>query len=280
MTDVATITDSQLEQRVQEIKTNPAFMEMLERVSAFKSQAPIIRVKTEADQVQAVESVGAIKGLVKDLEALRVAKVAFPNQLVKSINGMIKPLQEQLKDSETTIMGQVSKFKRVQEEKARAERARVQARFDKERAKAQAIEDERVRKEQAIRDAEYEEKRKAVLEAMAKAEADGQQSLIDDEPKEIVREVVEKVEVPRVVAAEPETKGPVRSESATSYTKTTWKFEVTDVMALAQAVIDGKVGPEAITANDKAIRAMVSAGFRTIPGVNIWEQEDIVTRSR
>ena len=155
---VAPVTEKQAALEMSSIKEDPAFMGMLKRLSEFKTQTPGIKVKTPEDQALAVQGVGAIKSLSKELEAFRVDKVAFPNQYVKSVNGLIKPLREDLMKYESMIMGQVAKFKRAEEEKARAARRKEQVRLDKERAKAQAAEDERRKKEQERLDAEHKAK--------------------------------------------------------------------------------------------------------------------------
>jgi len=271
--------EKQVTTEVEAFETGKTFMELLKLATEIKAQAPKVRVKNDEDQGLAVETIAEIKRVHKQFEELRVNAVRFPNAFVKSINAIVKPHQAQLKEDEKKINVQLSKYDQIQEEKARKARAKEQARLDREREKAIEAENKRVAEEQARLDADYE-RRKAEAEEKARLQAEsGQESLIDDEPEPIEREVAEAQEIERVVAAEPEVKSTVRTGTGTAYKKGSWKFEVKDVKALAQAAIDGVPSPELVMPNDKVIRGLVKAGIRSIPGVEIWKETTRITKT-
>lgn len=87
------------------------------------------------------------------------------------------------------------------------------------------------------------------------------------------------IEAPPVQIITPQAQTVTRTEIGTTYTKTETKFEVTDLMELVKAVAAGTMDIAAIRANDTYIGALVKGGAREIPGVKVWEEQKIVTRS-
>jgi hypothetical protein len=72
----------------------------------------------------------------------------------------------------------------------------------------------------------------------------------------------------------------VRTENGATYERRQWKVkEITDVKALAQAMIDGRVPDNVLLPNLSALNSLVKAGLRDIPGVVVYEEVSIVTRT-
>lgn len=70
----------------------------------------------------------------------------------------------------------------------------------------------------------------------------------------------------------PKSSGPIRgADGSTTYMRKTWKFEVLDAT---------KVPREYCEPSSKLIRAAVDAGVRNIEGVNIFEEETPITKTK
>lgn len=106
-------------------------------------------------------------------------------------------------------------------------------------------------------------RRKAEEEARKAAEE--QQRRLNDEAA--AAGVVAPI-VPEVV--QPDTTTTVRTAGGTSYMRTTWDFELKD-MAMVPA--------EYLCLDEKKVRAAISAGVRSIPGLNILERHSVAIRS-
>lgn len=71
----------------------------------------------------------------------------------------------------------------------------------------------------------------------------------------------------------------LRVEGATTYIKTSWKFEEVSKMDLIQAVAAGKEKPEALLVNKIYVENLIDAGIRNIPGLKIYDVKTPVTRT-
>ena len=139
-------------------------------------------------------------------------------------------------------------------------------------------EKERQRRE-AERKAQEEARRiQAELEAKAKAEAEAERKRLEAEnkPEEaaaVVPEVVPQV-VPQV-----DTETKTVTETGTAKLKTEWTFEITSFKDLPDAAFIER--HDAVQAAlSPWVRRQVAAGIRNVPGVRIFEQSKIDTRTR
>lgn len=89
-------------------------------------------------------------------------------------------------------------------------------------------------------------------------------------------EAMDQVPVIAAPVAAPPKAEPVRSDSGSVVSgKSVWKSQVTDYAAAFPEVSDNPKVQEAI---DKAIAGLVRAGKRNIPGVRVWEEQQMMAR--
>jgi hypothetical protein len=87
------------------------------------------------------------------------------------------------------------------------------------------------------------------------------------------------LEVTPVQVIAPQVQQTTRTEIGTTFERKEWKHEVTDLLMLCKAVARGDVQVAAIQANDTYLRALVKGGAREIPGVKVYEEVKLQTRS-
>lgn len=116
-----------------------------------------------------------------------------------------------------------------------------------------------------------------VAQEEARRAAEAARELQGDE--DAVAHALHKEEVAEVVAARVAApiQDSIRSTSAggvTTSLRTVWKFNVAPggIMALAKAVVVGEIGVDVLTTNDSVINAIVKAGRREIPGLEIYSE--------
>lgn len=57
-----------------------------------------------------------------------------------------------------------------------------------------------------------------------------------------------------------------------------WKFEILDIRAVAAEVASGRLPAEVIEVNSTAVRGLIQAGWRAIPGLRVYSQESVAVR--
>jgi hypothetical protein len=195
-----------------------------------------------AEHAQLSELLAKGKQAEKGLEALRKAAVEPYNVKVKAVNGKFRPVTDAL--AAGIERGKVLLLAWTKKEQARIEREALEAqRRQEEAAKAEA---------EAAAAAEAAETPEQRGEALALAEAASE------------RQMVAQVEAPR-----PAARG-VRTDSGTSSLTSRWTHTV---------VRPELVPRQYLVVDEKAIRAAVAAGVRSIPGVSIHEEEGISIRT-
>jgi len=134
----------------------------------------------------------------------------------------------------------------------------------------QAQEQERLKREQEAREAALKAEQDRLLAEASHLSETGQQ-----EQAEQVLEQAVKVEAPPVVLP-----SSVPKITGTS-SRTNWKFQVTDLMALVKAVADGKVPIGAIKADDVFLGQMARAMKQNMkwPGVKVYAETGVSMRS-
>jgi len=182
--------------------------------------------------------------------------------VTRELDGFRKRISDRIQDIEDMVNGKIRPYlqqkeneRREAERKAREEAARLQAELDaRARAEAMRLADEARQKALA------EKKSKAEAEAAAKA------AEVMAEPAPII-----------VVAIEKETKAV--TESGTAKLKEEWTWAITNFKDLPDAAFDFRKD-EVTKALSPWINAQVKAGIRNIPGVKIFKQTIINTRTR
>lgn len=212
-----------------------------------------------------------VKSLAREIEAERKALTDPLNAVVKRIMDKFRPANDALAKAETVVKGKLAAYSaEVERRRQEAERiAREAQRKAEEKLRSEA-EAARRAEEEALNKAE--EARRAGDEAAAKAAmAEAARKAAMAEKREEKAEVV--AMAPVVVEAAPEAAG-------ISY-RTTWRAEVTDLKALAAAVLAGTVPAEAIVANDKYLGQVAKSlkGSVNWPGVR-WIADRTVAASR
>jgi len=111
-------------------------------------------------------------------------------------------------------------------------------------------------------------------ERIRRAEQEHMQKLLEKEQKRLEKQAEKRGMPPPppvvapVVEAQPKT---VRSEMGAVSAKKVWDFEIEDADKIPRAFM---------IPNEKAIRAAVKAGVRSLPGVRIFQREGLSVRAR
>lgn len=179
--------------------------------------------------------------------------VAPLNRHVKAINDLFGALAGPFVNAEATVKGKIAAYRREQQDRADAERRRLEA---EERARAVAAEAARVEAE-ALALAAQESASTVNEDAAARAEFEARLAAVNAEDAR---------EAANVAASAPAPARSVVTEAGRVTARKVWKFEVVNLDILPRVYV---------AANEKAIRAAVQAGAREIPGVRIFEAEDI-----
>lgn len=165
-------------------------------------------------------------------------------------------LIERLSAAKRRVEGIADTFVAKREAAARAERERIAAEERAAAERAAAAERERIRAEQeaaaAVQNAANEDERNAAIDRAAEAAREAEEAMRDA----------------ALAPAAPTRSEPVRSDAgATVSGKQEWNAQVEDFTKAHRAVKDDPKVREAIEA---AIKRLVRAGKREIPGVRIW----------
>jgi hypothetical protein len=239
----------------------------LEQIDTMAEQAQAVAITDEASQAKAVEMAGQVKRLGKAIETARVQFVAAPNDYVKQVNGLGKGILAKLESIERGLKAKMSEYAfRVEQERLKTQAAARQAAIEAQR---KIDEENRLAREAAEKEAA---EARARAEAAAKAGDEDAARLAEiAKAEEAKAQVVAEMPVVQVEAPViPKASGPVRTAAGTASTKKVWKFEITDAQSVPR---------EYLAVDEKAIREAVKAGVRSIPGVNIFETNDIAIRA-
>lgn len=188
----------------------------------------------------------ALKNAGKALERVRADAVRPHLDAQTSINGWAKPILERLERESKRIGDTLLAWKAAEERKAQAE----------------AAERERERRE---REAEAERARKAAEDA---SKGDDPDAALDAALK--AQEASDAAQAPQVAVPMPAAAtGPLRTQAGSVSTRKVWRFRVVDPALIPReylSVDEGKIG------------SAVKSGTRTIPGVDVFEAEELTRR--
>jgi hypothetical protein len=268
------------------------------KIAVFIDPLKGLLVRDRAEQAAAAGALVTVKGLAKEIEALRVAATVPLNDRVKAINALAKEVTAPLDLAEARIKQTIQAFvsaenARLAEERRKADEAAAadRRRLEEERRRQ---EEESAAKAKAERERQAEEERRRLriaeeerlarasfgvetneeLEAKAqeaerlaaKLRADEINRRLDKERQDNLDRIKREAD-----AAEAKRKAEEKRLAAQrpSNTTTVWKFEVSDWREVPQEywmIDETKLG--------KAVRG----GLREIPGVKIWSEQAVVAR--
>ncbi|MCC6355414.1 MAG: hypothetical protein IT577_16105 [Verrucomicrobiae bacterium] len=150
--------------------------------------------------------------------------------------------------------------------RVREEAERERRRLEKE---AQEREQARLRAEAEAREKEAEEARQAALQASTREEA----QILEQQAEELQQTAeATRVEAATVQAPVLPLQSPIDVKKGPTVAQN-WTWELLDKLALARAVVEGKVSSEAILENGSYLtkRAKADKGTATIPGVRFYD---------
>jgi len=206
-----------------------------------------MHIATVTDYEHAGDLLKQIKGRAKAIEEQRVELTKPINQALRKINDLFGRPLDLLKKAEAALKSSMLAYQQAQERKRREEELRLQELARKEEA--------RLRK---------------LAEAKAvKAEAKG-----ETDKAEEIRESVQSIPVPTVQVETPKVAG--------ISTRTIYRAEVFDLMALLNAVVAGVVPTEAILPNDKYLSQTARALKDAMkwPGVRVLSEDVLAAGGR
>lgn len=221
-----------------EIELTPAAFNA--RTVALAASGNVKAIASVADLDNAAAALTQVAALVRSVEASRKDVKAPVLDVGRRIDMVAKEYLEPLETEKKRLETIVGAYQEAARRKAEKERAEAAA------AQAAAI-------------AEMQAKQAEALEAGDEEAADAARAEAADKIAESQLKVIEK-------------EGP-RLDNIT--TRTSWKFEVTDIMALFKA------RPELVlmSPNNAAIRAVVKAeNGKPTPGLRIWQEAGAIVR--
>jgi hypothetical protein len=217
----------------------------------------ITRIETsEAEQV-AVDGLAFVQTLRRNVEKARKELVDPLNLKVKEVNSAFRPITDRIEKAEDNVKEALLDWRRRERDRIAAEQERVR-RENEERYREAA---EKVAKQTA-----------AVIETtVEQAKAAG---FTEEEADELAA-----LEGADVVAAAPAPLREVAPAPVANTTKATlgaavgrmvWRFEVTDEFLVPRGYL---------VVDEPTIRRAINRGVRDIPGVRIFQEEQIAGRS-
>lgn len=215
--------------------------------------AALVITKSEEEK-GAIDGLAFVQSVKRNLERARKEMVEPLNGKVKEINASFKALLDPVETAEGKVKAALLDWRRRESARIEAEQRRV--REENERAQREAQEAERKERER--------------IEAETKAEAE-RVGFKPEEAAELAQltaaEVAPVVPVRQVAPSAPLTT--VRATVGAVTVRKVWAFEVRSPAEVPRAYL---------VVDETAIRAAVRAGVREIPGVVIFEREEIAGR--
>ena len=227
------------------------FDRYVEKIDGMNQAAALHKVVDDESNASAVEMTTQAKKLAqaiakqhKDIKAPYLAVIQPLDAFKKGLSDKLATIQGILNGKITPYLRKKEDERREAERKAREEARRIQAE----------------------------------LEAKAKAEAEAERKRLEAENKpEEAAAVVPEV-VPQVVA-QVDTETKTVTETGSAKLKTEWTFEILSFKDLPDAAFIER--HDAVQAAlSPWVRRQVAAGIRNVPGVRIFEQSKIDTRTR
>lgn len=204
---------------------------------------------------EAIDGLTFIQSIKRSLEKSRKELVSPLNEKVKQINSSFKLLLTPIEQSEGKVKNGLLDWRRKEAERIRIEQEHI-ARENAER-------------ERLVREAEEVERVRVEMQSKAEAEEAG---LTSEEAEEHVRSEVANVSVesPTIEALPAQAPATVKSSIGSATIRKVWTFKIDDPNLIPRAYL---------SINEGNIREAIRAGVREIPGVRIYQREEIAGRS-
>lgn len=217
---------------------------------ALLKAANELKVETPADFSEATDTVKAVKTLLKKAEAERKTLTQPLDAVKKNIMERFKKITDPLEKVEDGLKAKMLAYQKKANEDAEAKRKEAEQRsIEDAKALARQIDEEN------------------------KKTAEAQQQM------QLAGEVVEAPLPPPPAVVAPMPVAPVPAPQRTHYgtnavasVKQVWRYEVTDITVLASFC------PELVEAKGAEIQKAINAGERNIPGVRIFQEDQIAVR--
>lgn len=232
------------------------------------------------------EELKSVKGLQQQVEERRSAITRPLNQALKMVNELFRAPRDYLEQAEQALKQAILRYTLAQEAAAAAarQRAEAQARLERQALKEQQCARERAAQEEelaAARALEHAQRaaKAGDLGAVSRAETEAQlhaaaaQCARDD--AQCAAATADVLTLPVAVAA------PARLEGVSG--RITYTAQVTDLMALVQAVARGAAPAQCVCANDRFIATQARAFKREgilYPGVEAKVQRSLAARAQ
>jgi len=200
------------------------FNEYLVGIQSMKTEAESLIITDDKSNVLAVEMASQAKKLINSIETVRLSIVEAPKKFTSAVDKFAKGFKDQILSIETELKKKTLDFLRKKE----AEHREAERKLQEERAKLQAKLD-----------------------------------------KDAKKAGVESVRVPDVIIPEVQTK--TKTEDGTAFIKKEWTYRIIDI---------SQVPREYMILDEKKVKGAVKAGMRSIPGLEIFEDDKLSIRTR
>jgi len=273
----------------------PRFDDYRTEAKGIAASAGALVVTDSETLATVVELGGRAKRIAANIEAQRKAIIAEPQEYIDGVNGICRAITESLvvnKNSkkeitnpqcaENVLKGKYAQYQSrlemerlERERKAREEAAALQRKLDEEAAEAnrKAVEEARKRAEEEQRIKREKEEAEARERGAKKAEMDAIAAKAEKERLEALRLAEAEAKKNEVVAptvVEPVVQGVqnvTRSETGSAaFSKAPWTFKVVDPQAVPRVYL---------LVSDNLLRDAVKQGSRSIPGVEIYQENQV-----
>ena len=105
----------------------PAFTDLMQRISAYEVQSANVRVTTDEEYQMAADSLVAVADVDKSLEGMRKEIVAYPNTFTKSVNDLFKSLKVRTKRTRDRLQHHATGYKAKKDAEYAQQQAEVAA---------------------------------------------------------------------------------------------------------------------------------------------------------
>lgn len=213
-----------------------------------------LQISSPTEEAQAIDGLAFIQVTLKGLEKSRRSLVDPLNAKVKEVNASFKVMTDPIAAAEQRVKLRITDWRQRERERIAKEQARIAAE-NAERERKAREETERLRREE-------EERVAAEAKAAGLNEADAKELAA-------MEAATAPTVAPVIQAAPPPPPTTVRSSLGSVTGRMVWKFRVNDPakVPLAFKVVD-----------ETLIRRAVAEGAREIPGVEIYQEEQIAGR--
>lgn len=246
----------------------------------------------EASNITAIEMASQVKKLYNGIEKTRKQIVEKPKQFASSIDKFCKPYKDTLVSIEMGLKKKIKLFARDQavkikeaEGKARKEQAELQKKLDADaRRKQRELEEEARRRQRELEEKAEKQQKEAEEKARKEAEIKGMDPEKVYVPKieaPVMPEVQEVQPVQAVLPTVNASKNVTRTAEGSASLKKKWVFDVENIAEVVKHLTesnDPTLLEKLRIAIKPTINAQIKAGIRKIPGLKIYETDEISLR--